>query len=208
MVRRPGIFLNFWLTVALAFWVPGSRAESPSLESLGPIPPSNAETEFLKIPRVPSAPPAITRKTAEEFPHCERFFLYRGKKIECDSNLGNDGERLRSIMRDVPPALAELDIYQANQNKIRNVAYVGTAGLLTIILGSVVTRTPFDPVTGSPRFGGYAILGGALAVVNSLIYGLSMVKVNESHLGRAVDHFNQAHPDSPIELKFSTEVNF
>ena len=168
------------------------------------------ENEIKEIPKKPSTPPALTQKSPADIPHCERFFVYQGRKLECDSNLGRDAERLRGIMQDVPQAIAELDTYQANREKIKIAAYLGTAGIVAILAGFVVGRPnlPFDPVSGAPRLGGIVILGGLGLSANALIYGLSVGKTNEGHLGNAVQYYNSAHPDRPIELKFSTEVNF
>src|SRR5690348_3928332 len=70
---------------------------------------SSFEKEESDIPVKPSAPPALTQKIPGYSPHCERYFEYRGKWLECDSNVSRDGEALRSIMNDVPSAIAELD---------------------------------------------------------------------------------------------------
>jgi len=193
-----------WIAIFFALVPYVTHAANPSYEK-----------EERQIPKRPSAPPPLNQLKAPDFPHCERYFSFKGKKIECDSNLGKDGERLRPIMHDVPSALEELDQYQENRDKVRLAAYGGTAGLLTMGLGIAISRPPFDPGSGEPRTGGYVLIGGLILAVNSLIYGLSVVKANENHLGKAVQYYNAAHPKSPIELhfsthqvQFSTQVNF
>ena len=110
-------------------------------------------------------------------------------------------------MRDVPAALAELDIYKSNREKVRNAAYLGSLGLLAIIAGIIISHPPID-AGGTIRPGGYMMFGGLGLSVNSLIYGLSMIENNETHISNAVQHYNAAHPENPIELQFSTKLNF
>jgi hypothetical protein len=166
------------------------------------------ELEERQIPKNPSQPPSLRQRPARDSHHCERFFVFDGKKEECDSNLGHDAERLRPLMHDVPSALEELDLYQENLKKIKTAAYVGTAGILAMIVGVIMSRPPFDPNSGAARPGAYVMMVGLAAGVNSMIYGFSLVKTNEAHLGNAVQYYNAAHPDRAIELQFSTNVNF
>ncbi len=143
---------------------------------------------------------------------CDREFIYNGKKLNCDSNAKPDGEGLRAVVQDTPSAVNELDTYQDNRRSIRNAAYVGSVGLLSALAGLLISRQFTDSAgnissTGSSirnimGIGGFSLFGG------SLIYALTVVKTNESHLGAAVQNFNTAHPDHPIELQFSTGLSF
>ena len=166
------------------------------------------EREEAQIPKKPSPPPQLAPRIGKSKPQCERYFLYQGKKMECDSYLGGDAERLRPLFADVPSALAELDAYQANLKKMKLAAYIGTAGILVIIAGIVISRPIVDPGSGALKPGGYVALGGFGLSLNSLIYGFSLKRTNEIHLGNAVQYFNAAHPDRPIELQFNTQINF
>ena len=168
------------------------------------------EKEESQIPKKPSAPPPLLQKVPPNYSHCERYFVYQGKKIECDSNLGGDAERLRPLMEDVPAAIAELDAYQDNRQKMKLAAYLGTLGLVVLMSGFILGRsTPaFDPISGTPNLLGYVMIGGLGVTVHSVILGFSVGKTNESHVGNAVQYYNSVHPDQPIELKFSTELNF
>lgn len=175
------------------------------------------------IPEKPSAPPTFRFDVPTDPFQCQRYFTYKGKKINCDSNLRFDGEKLRPIIEKVPEAVAELNQYQKNRLKIRNAAYVGTAGLAIILFGSVVSSlirsktttpsaAPSDADKGTHDLADAiatgSIVTGSAVTAGSLVYGLSFIQANESHLHRAVDHFNRAHPDSPIELKFTTLIYF
>src|SRR6476619_2703472 len=105
-----------WLVLFFLILIPlGSYAANTSFEQ-----------EESQIPKQPSTPPPINQLIPTEHPHCERFFVYRGKKMECDSNVGRDADRLRPLMQDVPSAIAELDAYQENREKIKLAAYFGT----------------------------------------------------------------------------------
>lgn len=166
------------------------------------------EQEESQIPKKPSAPVPLYQISPGNVPHCERYYLYQGKKMECDSNLGNDGEHLRPYMKDVPQALAELDTYQDNLKKLKMAAYLGSAGMLIMVAGILISHPPIDDTSGALKTGGWVMLGGFGLAANSLIYGFSLMKTNEAHLGNAVNYYNSAHPDRPIELQFSARVNF
>ena len=159
-------------------------------------------------PAKPTAPLALKQPEVHDAFRCERRFLYKGKIFGCDSNVQRDAERLRPILTDVPPALAELDTYQRNRQNIRSAAYVGSIGLLAALGGFLVSRT-FTNKDGQLTDTGTAIRGYSLAAGLgltglSLVYGLSILSTNESHIDNAVLLHNKAHPDTPIELQFST----
>ncbi len=166
------------------------------------------EKEETEIPRKPSNPPALVQKLPKAVPHCERFYTYQGKALECDSNLGRDGEAMRPLMKGVPDAIAELNLYQDNIKKARFAAYTGTLGLVAVIAGSLISRPLVEPGTWSLKPGGVVTLSGAFILLNSLLYGLSLNKTNEAHLSNAVNYHNVAHPERKIELQFSAEVSF
>lgn len=165
------------------------------------------EKELLEIPKSPSQPPALNWKAPKYVPHCERYFLYAGKKMECDSNLGWDGEVIRPLIREVPQALAELDLYQKNLKSIRVTGYVITAAAAVFLLGLAISHPPVDE-RGNLNFGGYVSAFGGLIGLNSIIYGFSVLRTNEEHLNNAVNAYNALHPEKSIELQFSTAVDF
>jgi hypothetical protein len=169
---------------------------------------SSYEHELRQIPTHPNEPTRLDRKSPEEIPHCERFFVYRGKRLECDSNSGHDADRLRPILKEVPDAIAELDTYQENQDRIKVAAYLGTAGVLIILAGILISRPPFHPKTGEIQPGGWGVIGGAGLAVGSFVYALGMVKTNESHIGTAIENYNKERPTDPVRLEFSTGIQF
>jgi hypothetical protein len=156
----------------------------------------------------PTAPPALKQPEIKDSFRYERRFLYKGKVLECDSNVQRDAERLRLIVADVPPALAELDTYQRNRQNVRTAAYVGSMGLI-IALGGLLISKSFTDSNGNPtdtsnKVRGYSLAGGLGLTGISFIYGFSILSTNESHVDHAVQLHNQAHPDTPIELQFTT----
>lgn len=163
--------------------------------------------DLIAIPKLPSQPPGLLKKEIPGFPHCERYFLFEGKAIECDSNLGRDAERLRSIVHDVPQAIHELDIYQENLRNVRVSGYLITSAVLLIALGLIFSGgKPFDPANGGITPGGAVFMGGATLGVASALHGFTLVNSNETHIQRAVDYYNGAHPENRIELQFSTGI--
>lgn len=167
--------------------------------------------ESQRIPVTPSAPPQLRPKGPADVYRCQRYFLYDGKTYGCDSNIGQDAERLRPILEAVPDAVAELDRYQANRGRIRTAAYVGTAGLVAMALGTLISARFFEngtPTDTSNLIRNASLIGGAGIMVGSFAYALSYGTENERHLGRAVEIYNNARPHKPIELQFSTQLQF
>lgn len=169
---------------------------------------SKYNDELNQIPVHPSKPPALIVRQAPEIPHCERYVTYRGKRFECDSELGMDAERLRPIVKDVPAALAELDSYQRTRRQVRYAGYVGTLGVVSIIVGASLSKSAVDPQTGALNAGAYLTIGGIIVAANALIYGLSIAKANKSHIGRAIDAYNLAQPNDQVVPQFDTRVHF
>lgn len=164
------------------------------------------EFEELQIPTRPSAPPKLAPITLPNIPQCERYFSYQGQRMECDSNVSQDANRLRPIFQQVPESLAELNLYQEKQKKLLSAAYFGSAGLLAMLIGFVL-RNHVDE-TGGIRLSGVILIGGMVITGNSIAYAFSMGKANEIHLQNSVKTFNQAKPEQPIGLEFSSPINF
>lgn len=155
-----------------------------------------------------STPAEVNRRSAESPFKCPRSFVYQGKHISCDSNVRKDAEGLRPILNSVPDAVSELNIYQKNRRDVQTAAYVGSLGLIIVLAGLILSSTfdPQDPQRITVR--NYAGFGGLGLTIGSAIYGFSVINANEAHLDKAVQNFNQARPHSPIELEFTTGINF
>ncbi|MDR3607338.1 MAG: hypothetical protein P4M08_08155 [Oligoflexia bacterium] len=183
---------------------------TPFLWAAGPSPTPADEVilapgqldEMLKevpIPKKPTAPPQLFERTAPDTFRCQRFYVYQGRTLGCDSNLGPDGERLRPILSTVPGASAELDQYQRQQRRLRATAYAGSAGLVLLLAG----------ILGGGGTGKKIMyLSGGSIFLGSIALGLAAIHTNESKLGDAVDTYNRARPNDPIQLQFNTGIGF
>gem|GEM_PF-597561 len=174
--------------------------------------------EMLEIPTAPTTPRQLSRTVPEGSYRCQRQYKYKGKLQGCDSYLHQDAERLRPILQDIPEAVAELDAYQENRRSIQKLAYVGTLGLGMYLLGGLIgdrftARDPADTkkvyVTNTgqavKRLSKYLGLGIA---AGSIAYGFTVLHTNEKHLRKAVDVYNRARPDDPVELMFNASIQF
>lgn len=169
---------------------------------------SNPQT----IPEQPTIPsPLQSIPTIDPF-QCDRQFIYRGEKLNCDSATRQDGERLRPIIANVPEAVEELNIYQQNRRSVRVAAYVSTIGLLVAVGGFFLSRSYTDENNQLTEQGNtlrIISVGGGLGLsLGSVLYGISVLRNNEQHLGRAVQKFNDANPKDSIEIQFSTGFLF
>jgi hypothetical protein len=180
---------------------------SPAWAAGGPTGPTY-ETQEAAIPKLPKAPPPIAGGAPSDTFRCTRYFTWKGKKFECDSFVRQDAENLRTIVADVPEAVNELNDYQATRASIHNTAYIASAGILLSILGFVLhARFHDDKPVGQAITRGVSFAGlGAAA--GSFIYALGTIQANEMRLGSAVQYYNNARPDTPIELHFSTGIAF
>ncbi len=170
--------------------------------------------DLTGIPQKPSAPGLRPRKVPEDIFHCARYFSVGGKRLDCDSNVRRDAEKLRPILEPVPEAITALNTYQRNRRNLKTAAYVGTAGILVAAAGWLVARTLFSqPGTANPTDTGILIrnlatLSGVSISAGSVVYGLTLTRTNERNLGRAVEIYNAAKPEMPIELLFTTGITF
>lgn len=157
----------------------------------------------------PVAPKPIPQSAPVNAFHCQRFFVYRGKALPCDSLLAQDGEGLRQVVQGVPAAVEELDIYEANRSRQRLLAYLGTAGALVGIFGFFLSRKhqyadeSLDPTGKALRTAGIIGLG---TFGLSLGIGLSTLSSNEKHIDNAIRFHNEARPNDPIQLQFSVAL--
>ena len=175
----------------------------PALKDNGPVVLTPAQLDqMLKeapIPHQPSAPPQLFERTAPDTFRCQRFFVYQGKTLGCDSSLHADAEKLRPILSSVPEALSDLNNYQRTQRWLASTAYVGSAGLVLLLAG---------------LFGGggngkkIMYLGGGSIFLGSIAFGLTEMRINEGKLGDAVNTYNRAKPNDPILLQFNTGIVF
>jgi hypothetical protein len=166
------------------------------------------------IPKKPSAPAVLAQPSLKDAFQCQRYFVYKGNRLDCDSHVRRDGESLRPILALVPKAEEELNTYQTNRRNLRTASYTTTAGLFAVLVGFALDFATqknnsriFDP-HGSLTPGGILAFTGLAVSFESFVYSLSVSRGNESHLGNAVEVYNQAKPEQPIQLEFSTKILF
>jgi len=159
----------------------------------------------------PSAPPLLQFECDIEELGCKRAFIRDGKTMPVDSYHKRDGERLRPIIKDVPDAISELNIYQSNRRTVQSAAMVGTTGLLvlvgSILVGNTINRDPTQQTTGN-LVKEIGTIAGASIALGSVVYSFGILRTNENHLFTSVENYNAARADDPIELKFSTGILF
>ena len=189
-------------------WVVGMLLGcTPTLLCAAPVPssPTPHGSDVEDVTRGgPTAPPQLEIPKTPELFNCDRAVAYQGQVFNCDTYTTRDGERLRPVLSQVPAALSELDFYQAERRSLRTAAYVGSAGLLSLIAGIFINKFA-NPDDGSNlaqaisvmRWGGLAVTGSAL------VYGFVTYRVSENRLMHAIDTYNQARPRDPLTIQFS-----
>jgi len=170
--------------------------------------PNPSPTPYLPpISTQPNELPVFTRERPSEPQECDRFFVYRDKKILCDSVIGKDGEPLRPILAQVPESILELEKYQERRRRLKTAAYFGSIGLALVITGLLAPRFSSDTETQKTiRRTGY--LGGLGFMTATGLFGVIVLGSNESNLGNAVRIYNEHRPNDTIQLQFSTGILF
>jgi hypothetical protein len=170
-------------------------------------PPADEESD---IPKTPTAPPSLLQAIPVDPFHCHRIVVYQGKPIDCDSNVRRDGDNLRRIIKDVPAAIAELDTYQKNRRNLKYTAYAASAGLLVTLVGYFGSRGDHGFRNANSQLTPAAIvaLSGLTFSIGSMAFGFYLYESNESHLTEAINDYNLARPNAPIELEFKTGMHF
>jgi hypothetical protein len=206
---RPSPLIAALTTLSLAWgstpWAWAAPADAPTPTPSASPASKSFEKELQEIPKRPSAPAFLQTAGPQEIFKCERVFIYRGKPLPCDSYMRQDAERLRPIVSSVQPALNELNVYQNNRRKVTTLAYVATAGLVLALVSRLIPKSPENTLISARDV---TLIGGLGAAGGSVLYGLSFLRTNETHLGNSVELYNRAHPRDPIELQFSTGINF
>ena len=174
----------------------------------GTLPPKAEQRKKFKeeekeIPQKPSTPVSIPKPPDKTYFACKRTYTYAGKTLACDSPTQADGEKLRSLLQEVPAAAQELDTYQLNQRNLNQLAYLSSLGLAIALVGYIMNRPAFDQ--GKIKPGGYLVISGLGLSAGSFVYGLSLNSANESHLKRGIELYNEAFPEKTIQLQLNRE---
>lgn len=161
------------------------------------------------IPSAPTAPPQLgAQREPKDWKtyRCSRYFLYQGKAIECDSDLGRDGESLRPILAKTPEALAKLDSYQNTRKNVQNLRYLSALGLAMMGTGFILSKTMDSDNKVAVR--NILVTSGLAISAGTFIWGLTLIRQNESKLTEATEIYNRANPKDPLEIQVTTGVTF
>lgn len=171
-------------------------------------PTSILKQEEAVIPKNTTAPPSMRRTVPGEVLRCERHFIWKGKTFDCDSFYRVDGEGLRAILSDVPDAVAVLNSYQRQRRLLRTTAYIASGGIAVAAAAFFVSRFFMDQgSTTSVLTRNVGVVSGLGIAVGAFTTGLVLIRTNESKMDEMVRIYNQAKPDTPIQLQFSMGFN-
>jgi len=151
--------------------------------------------------------PSPLRKPKDITPlGCDRPFLYRSEVYSTDPPQAQDASTLKYFVQTVPEAKSILDGYQSARNKSKMGAYIGTLGALMFILSNPIANqfnaSTRDTVRNSVR------LGGIVLATGGFFFTFAYLHDNESKIPKAVEAYNKAKPNDPIELQFNTGWSF
>ena len=137
---------------------------------------------------------------------CERPFVYRGEVYAVDAPQSQDASTLRAFVKSVPEADSIIQNYQERRERSKISAYTGTIGLLSILVANTFIRRSNieskDSLISGLQIGGLALTAGGFA------YSFGLLRTNEFLLPKAVEAYNHAKPEDPIELRFQAGWSF
>jgi hypothetical protein len=139
---------------------------------------------------------------------CTRSYRFEGKVQRVDSYYRRDAENLRETLTDYPEALHHIDAYQDNRKIARIATYVGSAGLLLMLLRTMKRKIAPEENEVIKTAANVTFWAGAGLAGGSMIFNLALLRPNEKHISSAVNIYNEKNPDHPIQLEFSTGVVF
>lgn len=203
-------YQGFATLVTFLFFSSVCAASQPGQENCEEV--NRSPSQLSKLPSAlkhsttPKAPPQLRIENPAKSFGCQRQFAHQKKLIQIDSYHGRDGERLRKYIEDVPAAVSELNEYQSNRRSVQTAAYIGTAGLV-IAIASILLKESWDP-DQQKKIRNIGVATGFGMTAGSLVYSFGVLRSNERHLENAIQHYNAAHPQDPLELKFSTGILF
>ncbi len=199
------------LSVALAMFE--CRAEAPAI-SPGPVPCSvalpspspdhHSSANRLMIPSShgPQVPGEITKPPKIIPLGCERPFIYRDEVYSADTPQAQDASQLKKVIQTVPEADAIMQEYQENRIKSRISAFTGTAGLLLVLFGRFVG-------TGwAPDLHNVMQISGETLAACGFVYSFTLLRTNEYLIPKAVETYNQAKPNDPVQIQFNMSWGF
>lgn len=192
------LILLFVSTRALAL-EPASRpapCPNPGVEELR----VQMQSSSTEIPN-PLRRPKVVRQIG-----CDRPFSYRGDVYNVDSPQAQDASNLRTFAQSVPESDELLNSYQRRRELSKLSAYTGTIGILALAFGPRIARSVAPDSQASLK--SILQISGLALTIGGFAYSFAILRTNESLIPRAVNAYNQAKPEDPIELKFETGWSF
>jgi hypothetical protein len=166
-------------------------------------------TELSGPPRGPcqTGIPSPLRKPKDIVPlGCERPFTIRGETYSADSPQAQDASTLKYFVQNVPSSNQIMDEYQSNRNLSTTSAYIGTMGVIMFLLSNTIgnqfNAASKTSVSNALRVGGVCIAAGGF------FFTFAYLHDNEYLIPKAVEAYNTAKPNEPIELQFTTGWRF
>ena len=151
--------------------------------------------------------PSPLRKPKDIVPiGCDRPFVIHGETYSTDSPQAQDAQTLRHFVKTVPEADSMLLKYQDNRKSSRSSAYIGTLGLVMLVFSNTIANQ-FDDASRDSVRNTLKIAGLSLGV-GGFFFTFTYLNENEKFIPKAVEAYNQAKPNDPIELKFTTGWRF
>lgn len=175
---------------------PPSPCPNPSVEELR-VQMNSSATE---IPN-PLRRPKLVRQIG-----CERPFVYRGEVYAVDSPQAQDASNLRTFVQSVPESDELLKSYQRRRDLSKLSAYTGTIGILALALAPRISRSLVSDSQSSLK--SILQISGLALTIGGFAYSFALLKTNERLIPQAVNAYNQAKPEDPIELKFEAGWSF
>lgn len=171
--------------------------------------PSTAFSAIGFPPREPcqTGIPAPLRKPKDITPlGCDRPFTIHGETYSADSPQAQDASTLKYFVQSVPESNSILEEYQEHRAASKTGAYIGTLGVVMFLfsnaIGNQFNAASKTSVTNALRVGGICLATGGF------FFTFAYLHENEHLIPKAVEAYNQAKPNDPIELQFTTGWKF
>ena len=174
-----------------------------------PSPCPNPGVEEIRVQMKSSSaeiPNPLRRPKAMRQIGCERPFVYGGEAYNVDSPQAQDAANLRTFVQSVPESDELLKSYQRRRELSKLSAYTGTIGILALALAPRISKSVAPDSQASLK--SILQISGLALTIGGFAYSFALLRTNEALIPKAVNAYNQAKPEDPIELKFEAGWSF
>lgn len=191
------LLLQSWIVLSLILAPLSSFSTELSAPTLGGPPRQPCQTGI----------PSPLRKPKDITPlGCDRPFVIHGETYSADSPQAQDASTLKYFVQDVPAANSILEEYQSNRDLTKMGAYIGTLGILMFVLSGPIGNQ-FSAASKTAVSNALRVGGGVLAI-GGFFFTFAYLRENEHLIPKAVEAYNGAKPNDPIEIQFTTGWKF